>query len=259
MARPPRPVPPAGRAGLLPAAAFPYVRGSWGIVVSLAWVLLAFTAETPLRDAVASAGLPATGGPGSLSRAVDSLAAWGATLLVILLAVRLTDVPLRDYVGWTRPRSRDLLRAAGFVLALYGALVTITVLAGTAGVHAGQPGRTATGAGAVAVVLAWGSTVLLAPVVEESIFRGFLWRAVQDRRGPVAALVLTTLVFAAFHWGYWMRGGSIDAVSVAQYLVIGGVLGAFRLTSGGTVAPMVAHALANAALAAFPTLVSLAM
>ncbi|MDC7788901.1 CPBP family intramembrane metalloprotease [Rhodoplanes sp. TEM] len=234
----------------------PVLRGPWGAVLSLAWVVLAFAAEPPLRDAAAAMGLPARAGGGGLPQALDSLAAWGSILLVVVLAVRLTDVPLRDYLGWRRPRPGDLVLAAGFVLTLYGALVAITLLADTAAVHAGRPGRTAPGAGPVAVVLAWSSTVLLAPIVEESLFRGFLWRGIANRHGVAAALVLTSVVFAAFHWGYWMRGGGIDLLSVVHYLVMGGVLGAFRLASGSTLVPMVAHGLANASLAAFPTVVT---
>ncbi|RAI30318.1 CPBP family intramembrane glutamic endopeptidase [Rhodoplanes serenus] len=242
-------------AATAPSPPVTVLRGPWGVTVSLAFVMLAFAAEAPLRDAVAATGLPARAAAG-WPRALDAVAMWGSTLLVIVLAARLTDVRLRDYLAWRAPPPRHLLLAAGFVLTLYGALVGITLLADTVAVHADHRGRTAPGAGPLAVVLAWWSTVLLAPIVEESVFRGFLWRGIAHRHGPAAALLLTSAVFAAFHWGYWLRGGDVDLLTVAHYLVMGGVLGAFRLVTGSTVVPMVAHALANAALAAFPTVVT---
>lgn len=240
-----------------PAPSVAPLRGPWGITMSIAFVVLAFAAEAPLRDVVAATGLPVWGARGTwgLSRALGSLVGWGSILLVVVLAVRLTDVPLRDYLAWRRPALADVALAAGFVVALYTGLVLLTLLAGTAEVHAGGTGRTPPGAGPLAVVLAWWSTVLLAPIVEETIFRGFLWHGVARRHGAIAALAVTTVVFAAFHWGYWARSGDVDLLSVAHYLVMGGALGMFRLTSGSSFVPMVAHALANGALAAFPAVV----
>lgn len=244
---------------MAPTSSVAPLRGPWGVTTSLAFVVLAFAAEGPLRDLMAAAGLPVWGlrgyAVGGLPRALDTLVRWGSVLLVVVLAVRLTDVPLREYVAWRRPRLADVALAAGFVLTLYAGLVALTLLAGTADVHAGGTGRTPPGAGPVAILLAWWSTVLLAPFVEETVFRGFLWHGIARRHGAVAALAGTSVVFAAFHWGYWMPAGGVDLLSVAHYIVMGGVLGLFRLTSGSSIVPMVAHAMANGALAAFPVVV----
>ncbi|MBK5961896.1 hypothetical protein CCR97_27355 [Rhodoplanes elegans] len=250
---------PGPVAAAVPVPSPSRVRGPWGVAVSIAWVILAFASEAPLRDAAAALGLPggrwAAGWAGGWPAALDRLALWGSILLVVVLAVRLTDVPLREYFAWRRPRLADVALAAGFVLTLYGGLVALTLLAGTADVHAGGTGRTPPGAGPLAVALAWAPTVLLAPVVEETVFRGFLWHGIARRHGAAAALAGTSVVFAAFHWGYWMRAGGVDLLSVAHYIVMGGVLGMFRLASGSSVVPMVAHAMANGALAAFPVVV----
>ena len=84
--------------------------------------------------------------------------------------------------------------------------------------------------------------------MEESFFRGFLWRGVQFRYGNLAAFLVTTLLFAAMHYKYWMRDGIVDPGSVVQYLVMASIFGALRWRSGGSVVPMIAHGISNASL-----------
>jgi uncharacterized protein len=90
------------------------------------------------------------------------------------------------------------------------------------------------------VPLFWLNTVIAAPVAEEMIFRGFLYRGwSQTWLGPSGAIVLTAIVFGLGHFQY-------DIVSVGSITISGLLLGWLRRWSGSLVAPILAHAANNA-------------
>jgi membrane protease YdiL (CAAX protease family) len=64
----------------------------------------------------------------------------------------------------------------------------------------------------------------------------------------LTAFLVSTVLFAAMHYSYWMPGGVVSWPSVVQYLVSSAVFGWLRWRSGGTIVPMIAHALDNAGL-----------
>lgn len=217
---------------------------------SLAWYVVIFEVIGRAYDF----GLKATGLQPVLDRshflhALNIIVAWGIDLLVIVVAVRLTRLPLRDYLGWHRPRISDVVLGVAVITALYGAFALFLLYGGGAA-SAVNDYRAVIAAGTSPwwFVLKWWPTLILSPFVEESFFRGFLWRGVQFRFGDGSAFVVTTLLFAAMHYGYWMPGGIVEPFSLAQYLVSSSIFGWLRWRSGGTVAPMVAHALDNAGL-----------
>lgn len=57
--------------------------------------------------------------------------------------------------------------------------------------------RANTPVGVVALVIA---VVVLAPIAEEIFFRGFLLRAVEDRAGTTAGVIVSSVVFGAVHF-----------------------------------------------------------
>jgi membrane protease YdiL (CAAX protease family) len=80
------------------------------------------------------------------------------------------------------------------------------------------------------------SAGLVAPVVEESIFRGFLYGGLRVRVGKVLGAVVTSLVFAIFH-------GSLSAF--LPLVVLSGVLCYLYERTGSLCSPIVFHALFN--------------
>ncbi len=76
--------------------------------------------------------------------------------------------------------------------------------------------------------------VLIAPFVEEVLFRGLLFPALTRRMGALAALLLSSLVFGAFHAqqlaGEWIQVSCIVVVSV----VLTGVRWRFRSLASST-------------------------
>lgn len=85
--------------------------------------------------------------------------------------------------------------------------------------------------------------VVLAPIAEELLFRGFLLPRLAARLHPTTALLATAVLFAALHTHY--------GVQALVLIVHGMVLGWARLRTGGLAAPVALHMMVNAvALAA---------
>ena len=93
-------------------------------------------------------------------------------------------------------------------------------------------------AGAVAAGLA---TMLISVLVEELLFRGYLFRQLTALGGPVLALVVTSVAFGAYHLigkPYW----AIGAFFVVAMPALGGLIfGCSLLRSGGLALPLGLH------------------
>jgi membrane protease YdiL (CAAX protease family) len=77
----------------------------------------------------------------------------------------------------------------------------------------------------------------VAPVLEEVVFRGYVWRALEVNVGRTAALLGSTLLFCAYH---------LDPVQSLALLPTAALLGWLRLRSGSLVPSIVAHFANNA-------------
>lgn len=90
-------------------------------------------------------------------------------------------------------------------------------------------------------------TVLLVPLVEETLYRGVVFGLLR-RKGRVTAYVVSTFVFCAIHVaGYW---GSFEPLHLIlcfiQYIPAGVVLAAVYELSGSIFAPVLIHMAVNA-------------
>ena len=222
----------------------------WGLWASLAWYVLIFEVVGRIYEfALSASGLQAVLDRSYATHVLGILVAWGIDLVIIVVAVRLTRVPQRDYLGWVRPRVSDVVLGLAIIAVLY-AVFGLFIISVGAGAAAVDDYRQAIAAGTSPwwfILQAW-PTLILSPFVEETFFRGFLWRGVQFYHGNWVAFLVTTVLFAAMHYGYWMPDGVVQWGSVVQYLVASSIFGALRWRSGGTVAPMLAHSLDNAGL-----------
>ena len=77
---------------------------------------------------------------------------------------------------------------------------------------------------------------VLGPVIEELVFRGLLYKAWEEQWGWLAAMVLSSAVFGAYHGGFWLA------------FVGGMVYAALYRRTGSLLAPILAHGVYNAAL-----------
>jgi membrane protease YdiL (CAAX protease family) len=81
------------------------------------------------------------------------------------------------------------------------------------------------------------AAALVAPVCEEMAFRGYLLTTIGLRRGPVAAIVVTSVLFAFFH---------LDPVRLAALLPLGALFGWLAWRAGSIWPAVAAHAANNA-------------
>lgn len=77
--------------------------------------------------------------------------------------------------------------------------------------------------------------VIVAPICEEFVFRGFFLQGLIGF-GAITAVSLTTLLFVAAHG---------DPVGAPHLIVAGVVFGAIAIVSGGLAGPIAAHGLTN--------------
>jgi membrane protease YdiL (CAAX protease family) len=133
--------------------------------------------------------------------------------------------------GWTpsRPRAQALIAGvvAGGLLVAISAASRWPVLPMTLG-HA-------------APFVPWVLITSLVATAEELVLRGSLWRWAAESAGDVAALLLTSLLFALIHVPVY--GWSVVPLDVGVGLMFGGL----RLWFGGPAAPAAAHVIADLA------------
>lgn len=99
-----------------------------------------------------------------------------------------------------------------------------------------------------AVLLGAAGAVIWAPIIEEVIFRGALFRFLRARMGAILTILVTAAAFAIAH--------PYNPLGLMGVMVGGLVFGLLREWRGSLVAPMVAHALHNAVVVG-PTIVYL--
>jgi membrane protease YdiL (CAAX protease family) len=87
----------------------------------------------------------------------------------------------------------------------------------------------------------WFTVVLVAPIGEETLFRGFLFRGWQrsSSSGPLVAIGATALLWAIIHVQY-------DVLGIGQVLLVGLAFGWVRWVTGSTVSTILLHAALNA-------------
>lgn len=162
-----------------------------------------------------------------------------ASLLVLWLATRLARRSFAAYLALRRPAGRDMVLALAASLALLAALDTIAMLTG----YPVSPDfvlnsvRSARDSGTLWLLLL--GFCVAAPVSEEFIFRGFVYRGWSvTALGPVGAIVLSSALFAIIHLQYeWFYLGGIFAIGL--------LFGYLRYRSHSTWLTVIAHGFYN--------------
>ena len=155
---------------------------------------------------------------------------WGLT--------RFRTRAVADYLALCRPNFRQFaVSVAAFILFM----VFLAVFA-----HVWEPGRdikfmldmvsAARAANVIPLMIA--AVVIAAPVGEELVFRGFLYRTLELRFGGVAAIIVTALGWAGLHIQY-------SLVGMLAIFAGGLFFGAIRRYSGSLYVTMLMHALWN--------------
>lgn len=169
------------------------------------------------------------------------LLAWVPPIAYVAFVVSVRyGLPLRVGLAWTTPPGpvRGYVRT-GVLLGFASLLASVAI--GDAGDQSPMQ-ELFSAREHLWVLAAFG--VLVAPVLEEVVFRGFLYAALERAHGPWAALFLTSAMFAALHgaqYGWqWQR--------LVVLAAIGCAFGAVRMRSGSTKASSIVHAAYNGLL-----------
>jgi membrane protease YdiL (CAAX protease family) len=95
----------------------------------------------------------------------------------------------------------------------------------------------------------WLNAILSAPVAEEVLFRGLVFRVLLERLAIWSALVVSALLFALIHLPYWWLSGAASPASLALRLGSIFAYGIFFALlyrwSGSLYAPLICHVLNN--------------
>jgi len=162
------------------------------------------------------------------------IAASALPIVVLWIAIRLAHRDFAEYLALNWPSSSELLRAL-VVTAILLSIEVLTLSVFEPAVTWSNPYIDAN----------WGLLTLLigcciaVPVMEEFVVRGFMFRGwSQSILGPVGAIVLSSIVWAAVHTQY-------DFLHQFWIFVSGLTLGYFRWSSNSTWLTVMLHSAIN--------------
>jgi membrane protease YdiL (CAAX protease family) len=169
-----------------------------------------------------------------------TLSASVVPLVVIAVAVRMARCDFADYLGLHLPERNYVLIGIGALAILIPLVDLVSWLAG----YAVTPSfvvniyRSSRNSGVLVFLIL--ALVVAAPVVEETMFRGFLLPSLaQSRLGPAGAILFTSIAWALLHAQY-------QPFYLIQIVVLGSLFGWLRLRSGSLTLTIFLHGIVNA-------------
>jgi membrane protease YdiL (CAAX protease family) len=215
---------------------------AWGIAATLGFAVLAFGFGQAVGVGAVTAAMGA-----DLSRVANDGAAVAMGVLVgdpvqivtLALAARMTGEDLLKYFALDVPRRRDVIVAiAGLALVIL-AVDALTLALGRELVPAFQLQIHRSARAEGALISLWLALIVVAPVGEELLFRGFLFRGfVREPRDALPGILAISLIWSLLHIQY-------DWFGAAQVFALGMLLGYVRLYSGSTTLVILLHMLLN--------------
>ena len=216
----------------------------WGIPATIAWLLFTFLVSVVIATVVFGAlqadraslrGVTYDG----VAITIGALASVPVQIAVLAFAAHMRRWPPAIYFGLIAPRRAEIVFAVLCTLGLIVVFDLLMLLAGRDLVPAFQVEayQSAKDAGWLVPLLL--AIVVVAPVGEEIVFRGFLYRGLVRPGHERLAIVAISLAWAVLHIQY-------DWLGMAQIFAAGLTLGWFRWASGSTALTIVMHVLINA-------------
>jgi uncharacterized protein len=154
----------------------------------------------------------------------------------ILLIVVLKRQTLQDYLSVYRVRPSVLFKWIG---AVGGFVILTNLAAGFFHLDFGGEGMAKLYVATQPAWLFWAAAIIAAPIFEEVMFRGFLFRGFQASfLGTSGAIGLTAVLWAALHLQYNLYG-------IAFIALTGILFGLARVRTGSLIVPLILHALLN--------------
>jgi membrane protease YdiL (CAAX protease family) len=173
---------------------------------------------------------------------------------VVVAALWFNRRPLRQYLAISALRLGGVARSIGIGLAAYVGFVILLGMLEALRSWGVEPAPTPAPAKVVidnAMIMSlaayWFVLVVAAPIVEEMLFRGLLYRGLEAKIGALATITITSVLFGMVHYlGFgWPRAVATGCLGL--------LFGVIRWRTGNTTATMVTHAAINFAAASFGT------
>jgi uncharacterized protein len=215
---------------------------AWGIVATLGFAVLAFGFGQAVGVGAVTAAMGA-----DLSRVANDGAAVAVSVLVgdpaqivtLALAARITGEDLLKYFALDVPRRRDVIIAVAGLALVILIVDAVTLALGRDLVPPFQLQIHRSAAAEGALISLWLALIVVAPVGEELLFRGFLFRGfVREPREALPGILAISLIWSLLHIQY-------DWFGASQVFALGMLLGYVRLYSGSTTLVIVLHMLLN--------------
>jgi membrane protease YdiL (CAAX protease family) len=178
---------------------------------------------------------------------------------IVMAALWFNRRPLRQYLAMLPLRWGGVGRSIGIGVAAY---VVFVILLGvlevlrSSGIQAAPAPAPTKVVIDTAMILSLGAYWLLlvvaAPIAEEMLFRGLLYRGLQAKVGAIATIMITSVLFGMVHYlGFgWPRAVATGCLGL--------LFGVIRWHTGNTTAAMITHATINFAAASLGTAMVLA-
>jgi membrane protease YdiL (CAAX protease family) len=235
------------------AQALPGTPPPWGLLGTVLWATLGAFAWFAVQFAVLIAFITwrDTAEPGSVDTAqlardgfllaFATILAGPAWIAVSTLAARWRGWHPRDYLALVMPRRGELLFGIACLGTLLIAFDLLSLALGRDVVPPFMRDAYLTARNSNALIPFFIAVAVVAPITEEIVFRGFLFRGLSASfLGVSGTLIATSVVWAGMHVQY-------DWFILGQIVVIGLVLGWLRWASGSTLLTIVLHMLTNLA------------
>ena len=157
----------------------------------------------------------------------------------LIVVARMVPWTAKDYLAMTWPSRQEVSIALASLVILLPGLDALAYLVGQPIIPSFVVDVYQSAQSQGSMLLLWLAIVIAAPVAEEIIFRGFIFRGwVRPTQRPMLGILIVTLLFTIIHIQYNWFG-------LLQVFMIGLLLTWTRWRSGSTLLPMVMHVIAN--------------
>jgi membrane protease YdiL (CAAX protease family) len=202
------------------------LRNGWWMLLFIAFIALTRVVYAPVSRAIEAAGL---------HEAWREPLPFLLTLLATWACLRLRRESLAD-AGWQMDRRWFAQACIGVALGLGSLLLAAALIAATGGLTFSLDPARSVGA------LAWGAYVFLfVALLEENLFRGFLFQRFVAGAGPWAAQLALALLFALGHWDNPGMDGITRVVASVELALAALMLGLAYLRTRSLALPVGIH------------------
>jgi hypothetical protein len=164
----------------------------------------------------------------------------GFIVVAVYLAARVGPVSESQFgLRWSRSLGRSILAVAGGLLAFYLLSFVWFAALHTSGTEKTLVKEIGGNSGTWGILAACAVTCVVAPLCEEFLFRGFIYSAIRNWRGPWPAALITGLLFGLVH------GLSAPAADLLPLAFLGVILCVVYELTGSLYPCILVHLLNN--------------